>query len=1024
MGIRPRYLILVEYFRNHDLHLLEMSSDCTMSDVKLSEFPCFICAKIYHTKDYLLLHTKIHAGEKSFTCEKCPKAFVNITALKKHLQTHNVASHMCPNCGLYFKTIKSLKIHSIIHSRDTDKKVEVSKEVIATAVQKVLAGCPVLKVAEDMKVSYQALNRWLSVARKENPCSFCGKCFPIKFELDRHVKSKHAGITKQPPEIGRKSDGEFKATVLEYFKTNGKRETVAKFKISESTLHSWSILAQKPLKCPTCDFKAPSKSKFERHMCRFSDEQPHLCSLCDLNLNSAKKLRKHMKKVHNQNERTSQNGNKNELREFLQNMNTAGELNKENRKMSETKILPKSPQQIKALNNVLKGYRGAGLTSILKSIQCMSEPDIEKFLQSHQQAKPKPVEKEIKVKDEGVAKTNEFSDQDWDQKNSDQDQDQKFSDQVQDQECSDQDQECSDQDWDFVELKKEWSGVKGEFFWPEEIQLDRSAIAHEGENGETSQIIKESSENGKFKETNKVVKFEEIDANHDTGTAKVDLKEGGGGITAGGEDEMTKMRLKLEEMRRNMREMEALMEARIKEKAFAKKENKEVEAMNKEVNKERAFKRKEDVNDPSENIDDKTPAPDVGKIVEKKSLEMLDGDDAGDTADAIDSGDTIERNHAGDAGDTTDGNYEGDRTDRSDGDRNVGNDAGGAGVTTGGNEGAHLKGGEGEVDLKTIFSSKEAVGKAKQKFEQKKKRRLKTPTEDIEGQNQSEERTESQIGTHLIGTLCKDCGAVLTRDFKNHLLSHTGLRNFLCTFCSKTFILKSHLARHTRVLHTDGQMAGKLSESLKGTTCNECGEVLARDFRRHLEGHSGKNYVCKFCSKTFMLKATLTGHTRTFHSNENIHMKDIPVKIHECAKCNFKSHLRDSLVRHNVNIHKAPRPKICIDCGKGFYKNVYLNNHVCPVKGKIREAPKKKTTRICSQCDIKFKFKEGLFRHNTNVHGLSKPLSCAECGKGFVRNANLVIHSRVHTGEKPNICEVCGSGFIDQSGLTRHKEKH
>ena len=442
-------------------------------------------------------------------------------------------------------------------------------------------------------------------------------------------------------------------------------------------------------------------------------------------------------------------------------------------------------------------------------------------------------------------------------------------------------------------------------------------------------------------------------------------------------------------MRRSMREMEALMEERSKEKAFAKEENEEAkpnkEAL-REVNKEKDFAKKEDVSDPSEQNDDKTPVSDVGKVIEKKSLEMLDGNAAGD---ATERNDTTERNGTG--------------------------------------EGADLKGGEGEVDLKFIFSLKEpTAGNAGQNFEKKKKRRLKNPTEGIEGQTQrpSEERTESQIGTHLIGTLCKDCGVVLTRNFKKHLLSHTGLRNYMCTFCSKTFILKSHLARHTRVLHNDGQMGGKLSESSIGTTCTECGEVLARDFRRHLESHSGRNYVCTFCSKTFMLKATLTGHTRTFHSDENIHVKDIPVKIHECSKCNFRSHLRDSLVRHNVNIHKAPRPKICIDCGKGFYKNVYLNNHVCPVKKKIREAPKNKSTRICNPCDIKFKFKEGLFRHNTKVHGMSKPFSCAECGKGFIRNANLTIHNRVHTGEKPHICEVCGSGFIDQSGLTRHIEKH
>ena len=148
-----------------------------MSKGKSNDFPCFICGNIYHTKEYLLLHTKIHAGEKSFTCDSCPKSFVNITALRNHMQTHMEKSYMCPTCGGQYHTKKSLKIHLISHSRESSAEVEITKEIIESAVQKVLQGGVVLKVAEELKVPYASLQRWLNIARQQNECNQCGKCF-------------------------------------------------------------------------------------------------------------------------------------------------------------------------------------------------------------------------------------------------------------------------------------------------------------------------------------------------------------------------------------------------------------------------------------------------------------------------------------------------------------------------------------------------------------------------------------------------------------------------------------------------------------------------------------------------------------------------------------------------------------------------------------------------------------------------------------------------------------------------------
>ena len=96
------------------------------------------------------------------------------------MQTHMEKSYMCPTCGGQYHTKKSLKIHLISHSRESSAEVEITKELIESAVQKVLQGGAVLKVAEELKVPYASLQRWLNIARQQNECNQCGKCFGLK----------------------------------------------------------------------------------------------------------------------------------------------------------------------------------------------------------------------------------------------------------------------------------------------------------------------------------------------------------------------------------------------------------------------------------------------------------------------------------------------------------------------------------------------------------------------------------------------------------------------------------------------------------------------------------------------------------------------------------------------------------------------------------------------------------------------------------------------------------------------------
>ncbi|XP_066145922.1 gastrula zinc finger protein XlCGF26.1-like [Euwallacea fornicatus] len=207
------------------------------------------------------------------------------------------------------------------------------------------------------------------------------------------------------------------------------------------------------------------------------------------------------------------------------------------------------------------------------------------------------------------------------------------------------------------------------------------------------------------------------------------------------------------------------------------------------------------------------------------------------------------------------------------------------------------------------------------------------------------------------------------------------------------------------------------------------------------------NYTCPHCNKSFPYKYKLVMHAR-------VHTKEKPFK---CDKCNLKFSLNGNLKRHKM-IHTGERPHVCPVCGKGFIQVTSLRIHtqshkvdkklhrftckVCErvfVRDKAFKVHMKKlhpTTFEGSNSDIessKLEFKCNicgntfaklvlLKRHETR-HGEKKFL-CSDCGKGFVRKADLQSHIKVHTGEKPHSCAICNKTFAHSGSLVTHSLQH
>ena len=249
-----------------------------------------------------------------------------------------------------------------------------------------------------------------------------------------------------------------------------------------------------------------------------------------------------------------------------------------------------------------------------------------------------------------------------------------------------------------------------------------------------------------------------------------------------------------------------------------------------------------------------------------------------------------------------------------------------------------------------------------------------------DSQSDSNYHRSSSEGTERPDYICRFCDCYFDGEetLNTHMLTHTGVKRYVCLYCSRTFTERASMVNHKKL---------------------------------HL-GRGACNYVCDICGKKFPQRFALYRHSHIHDKKSKYY------KLTNSAKIDTRKNNEDVAPFNKTSSDNKEPVGPCIKSCNRIKNSLQLKKHSARRKGNKSEFK-------CRFCDLLVSSQDELVGHIKSHSGL-RPFVCLECGQIFTERSSMVTHKKLHLGPDAYKyeCNLCGRKFAKASTLVRHKQTH
>lgn len=202
-----------------------------------------------------------------------------------------------------------------------------------------------------------------------------------------------------------------------------------------------------------------------------------------------------------------------------------------------------------------------------------------------------------------------------------------------------------------------------------------------------------------------------------------------------------------------------------------------------------------------------------------------------------------------------------------------------------------------------------------------------------------------------------------------------------CRFCDSRFASMDERKMHN--------CAYENPDDPKTVYCRFCEKLLNKlAFNRHIEIHSGVDWLCNICSRKLATERALKIHLTTHTGN----------KSYKCKLCTETFINRVVMDRHmRYHYLSSSNSYRCPNCAKHLSSVTSLKSHIQRVHN---------TSAQCELCKKLFQSKDELKLHISESH---EPSICEYCNKSFALPRYLKMHEKLHNDDSSSKmqCQFC-----------------